>query len=83
MGRLGVVLAASWVVLAVFWGILAGFWLRLIGLGGVLGHLGDVLGCKTNLRLFFVVFVISFLIDFVDCYLFFGVRRRTEMASTW
>ena len=75
MGRLGGVLerlGASW----------RRFGSVLVGLGGVLGHLGGVSGYKINLRLFFVVFVTSFLIDFVECYLFFGVRRRTEMVST-
>ena len=86
MGRLGGVLVASCVVLALFWGILGrlgGVLAPSGGLGGVLGYLGGVLGCKINLRLFFVVFVTSFLIGFADYYLFSGVRRRTEMASTW
>ena len=38
----------------------------LVGLGCVLGHLGRVSGYKINLRLFCVVFVTSFLIDFVE-----------------
>ena len=84
--RLGVswdAFGASWGCFGASWKRLGAFWASLGVSGGVLGHLGGVLGCKINLRLFFVVFVTSFLIGFIDCYLFSSVRRRTEMASTW